>query len=278
MTKPIIKWAGGKRAIAGKIIEHMPESIDTYYEPFVGGAAVFLELHEARRFASPWSQVYLWDLNQQLINLYKWVDIDPFDLYHEVASIPVSAGAYYKVREDYNRRCLSSTEFQYTFEQAARFLYLNKKGFNGLYRENAKGEFNVPYGSGNTAFDLPNMVAFAAALRCYDTRLKARDFLTCNPKDVAREGTTVWYLDPPYIETFTAYKAGGFGIEAQEKLATLVKELASLGDTVLVSNSGCSESLRVYGGADKVVSIEAPRAMNRSSTTELLFVYEGAAR
>lgn len=274
MTKPIVKWAGGKRAIASQIVQHMPDGIHNYYEPFAGGAAVFLELHAAGKLASPWARVNLWDLNQQLINLYSWVLRGPDWVYDEVSSLPVSKEAYYQIREMYNQR----KDVYSTIRQAARFLYLNKKGFNGLYRENAKGEFNVPYGSGNTAFDLPNMVGFATALRTYDTQLVHRDMLLLDPTDVVRQGTTVWYLDPPYIETFTGYKAGGFDIQAQEKLAALAKELASLGDTVLVSNSGCSESLRVYRGADKVVSIEAPRAMNRSSTTELLFVYEGVPR
>jgi len=275
LTKPIVKWAGGKRAIASQIIRYMPDNIDNYYEPFCGGCAVFLELHAASKLASPWSQVNLWDANEGLMNLYNRTCLCPDDLYEELMSLPVSKEAYYRIRAEYNRVKLSTVEFNYTIEQAARFLYLNKKGFNDLYRENSKGEFNVPYGSGNTSFDLPNMTAFATALRNYDTRLVQRDFLRLDPTEVQRDGVTVWYLDPPYIETFTGYKAGGFDIQAQEKLAELAKELASLGDTVLVSNSGCSESLRVHQRADKVVSLEAPRAMNRSSTTELLFIYGG---
>lgn len=137
--KPIIKWAGGKRELAPKIKELMPSTYGTYYEPFLGGAAVLLDLNPTNAVVS--------DINPELINMYHQVQdrvenvinyLNTLDAAEERATSPKEF--YYKVRENFNKNTGAND-----CAQAARFIYLNKHCFNGLYRVNSKGQFNVPF-------------------------------------------------------------------------------------------------------------------------------------
>ncbi|HYQ17917.1 MAG TPA: Dam family site-specific DNA-(adenine-N6)-methyltransferase, partial [Polyangiaceae bacterium] len=183
--RPILKWAGGKRSLVPRILKELPEQIDTYYEPFVGGAAVFLALAEEKRFR----RAVITDKNAQLIELYEVVRDDLGKLLKKLEELQhhTSEDDYYEIRASKSRSKI---------ERAARLIYLNKTGYNGLYRVNSKGGFNVPYGRYKRPkiYDPERLAAASVALQ--DVTIRVADFdESCSE---AKRGDAV-YLDPPYL-------------------------------------------------------------------------------
>lgn len=251
---PFLKWAGGKRQLVPRLVALAPERIDTYYEPFMGGAAMFFALAERGRF----SRAVLSDANAELVSCYRTLQGDVDAVVDELRSPRYRNDAvrYYRARD----RDVSGLS---AVERAARLIYLNRCGFNGLYRVNSKGIFNVPFGRYRNPLicDEDRLRAAARALR--KVKILCVDF----EKALAKAGPRDFvYLDPPYVPvsptaSFTAYAAGSFGPKEQERLAALLRKLGQRSVPALLSNSHCRETERLYRGLELEV-VQVRRAIN----------------
>jgi len=237
--QPFIKWVGGKRGLLDQILPLFPKKFENYYEPFLGGGAVFFELFSQGLLKN--KKIYLSDINSELINAYNIVRdrpdelIDNLEKYKELHSKEF----YYKIREldrekDYNT--LSN------LEKATRFIYLNKTCFNGLYRVNKKGYFNTPIGS----YKNPNIAdsdkILGASEALQNTIIKQQSF-----KEVLKyaKKDDLVYFDPPYYplnktSNFTSYDSNCFLEEEQFKLFEVFDKLSDKKVKVLHSNSDTS--------------------------------------
>ena len=226
--RPVLKWAGGKTHLLPRILERLPASIDTYYEPFIGGGAVFFALAADKRF----SRAVLSDKNQDLIDVYRAL--------RRGAKGVIQLLEHYEYDKDtyYAARALKPANLDLN-ERAARLNYLNRTGYNGLYRVNRSGQFNVPFGRyvNPTICDPERLRAASRALR--GVSLEVADFSElCRD---ARAGDAV-YFDPPYVPlshtaSFTAYHREAFGEEAHKRLAECFDALRSRGVCSVLSNS-----------------------------------------
>ncbi len=242
---PFLKWAGGKGRIIGHVLKHMPKKIKTYYEPFVGGGALFFELARQERF----QDAVISDCNEELINAYIVVQTDVEALISELES-----GNYKYNKTNYLRLRALDTNGMKPVERAARFIYLNRTCFNGLYRVSKQGKFNVPIGSYKNPLicDEKNLRAVSKALT--NVRIMRDDFESVVSE--ATEGDVV-YLDPPYVPTsvtskFTSYNANGFGEADQRRLAECFAKLAKSNVRCVLSNSVAPLVKELYGGYDMV--------------------------
>lgn len=252
--RPVLKWAGGKRRLVPVILERLPESIDTYYEPFVGSGAVFFALAARRRFR----RAILSDRNQELINVYKALKKD-----HRAV---ISLLREYRTRHThdvyYEVRAQTPKDLD-LFESAARTIYLNKTGFNGLYRVNRAGQFNVPLGrySNPNICDEPRLELAATVLK--RVRLEVKDFeAACQESG---QGDAV-YFDPPYVplsktSNFTAYHHEAFADEQQQRLAEVFTQLAQRAVRVVLSNSDTPRTRELYAGW-RIDPIKVARPIN----------------
>ena len=243
--KPFLKWVGGKTQLLPHILPLLPKQMNHYIEPFLGGGAVFFALAAEWRMQS----AVLSDANEELIACYRQVRDNPKALMNYLSTMPISEEEFYRVR------ALQPETLEAT-HAAARTIYLNKLGFNGLYRVNRKGGFNVPWGrhKNPALFDRDNLLECSAALQalapnaeqlhvCAFSRTatgSGREWLGFG-LDWATHGDCV-YLDPPYVpvsatSNFTAYTAGGFGPEDQTWLARYAKNLLAVNVFVLLSNA-----------------------------------------
>lgn len=239
--QPFIKWTGGKRQLLSPIFERLgllPEGL-RYIDPFLGGGAVPFEMARRDQFENTWP--LLADANEHLVNVYRQVQKRPQGLVELLEQHQAKHGRdhYYAVRENMPRHAL---------DRAARFVYLNKTCFNGLYRVNKSGKFNVPMGD----YKRPTIVdpialqgASEALQRC---RIKCQDWTVTLGE--ANRGDMV-YLDPPYwpvskTANFTAYTAEGFGEKDQAKLARCMDDLTDRGVYVLASNADVPPVRELY--------------------------------
>jgi len=259
---PFVKWAGGKRGIIGELASRLPASGE-YWEPFVGGGALFFEIHPHLKAA------HLSDSNLDLTIVYNAVQRDPEGL---IAKLEIHAKRhnktyYYKVRDQHS--------LQDPIDVAARFLYLNKTCYNGLWRVNKKGEFNVPIGSYVTPeiVHRDNIMLCSAALQKAD--IEYREFDTINPAP----GDFV-YCDPPYhpvsSTSFTKYTKLEFGENEQARLCDFALRLHKQGVKVMLSNSDTPLIRSLYSGTVwQVATVQAPRNVNckpdgRGAVSELI--------
>lgn len=273
MAEPVLKWAGGKRQLLDELYRRLPAAFDAYHEPMVGGGALFFDLAPDDGTIS--------DTNPRLVGFYEQVRDRPDDLIARLREFsgPESApdpelafsetgrdGSavqryYYQQRERFNRR--PNGEAFDDLEEAALLLYLNRTCYNGLYRENRSGEFNVPVGR-YTNPDWVRADAIRAASRVLDgTTVHGRDVAYV---DEAAESGDLVYLDPPYEPTsptasFTDYSAEGFDREDQTRLLDLARRLDSRGVGVVLSNSGVTYDRYDEAGFD-VDRVGATRAIN----------------
>ena len=230
--KPFVKWAGGKRQIMKEIKKYLPESYNTYYEPFVGGGAVFFEIAPKKAVLN--------DYNKELMNVFECIkDEVKFEKmcnelnHHETNH---SEEYYYEIRN--KDRDKSKFNKIVDYKRAARTIYLNKACFNGLYRVNSKNEFNVPFGKKvkvNT-YEGQNLGIVHCILNFNDVTLLSTDFEEAVSK--AKKGDFI-YFDPPYdsdTETFNGYTEDGFGKDEQVRLSELFKKLDKKGCYVMLSN------------------------------------------
>jgi len=231
--QPFLKWAGGKRGLLPEISSRIPRFSGTYFEPFLGAGAVFFD-------QSPGRKKIVSDSNRDLIEVYEVIRDNCGALIEALSTHKNTKEHYYAVR-GWDREDDFSQKWS-KVERAARFIFLNKTTFNGLYRVNARGQMNVPFGSQSTANwvqrDVLTAVSRFLGTRDPDGNLTAQlssgDYREITR--LARPGDFV-YLDPPYAGTFTHYQSGGFGPAQQEELRDEILRLSEAGVPVLLSNS-----------------------------------------
>ena len=250
--RPVLKWVGGKGRLLPELLARLPQTFGDYHEPFVGGGALFFALAGAGRLG----QVYLSDANAALIDVY-------LALRDDVAAVIAALRHHLYDRDHYYRiRALDPQQLSLP-ERAARVIFLNKTCYNGLYRENRAGQFNVPFGryANPTICDEPNLRAAAAILRNVDIARRRFDSVL----DYAKEGDFV-YFDPPYVPlsptaNFTAYDRAGFGPDDQRQLRDVFAELARRGVGAMLSNSDTPFVRELYARFH-IEQVLATRAVN----------------
>jgi len=253
---PFLKWAGGKRQLLSQMEKFIPKKFNKYIEPFVGGGALFF-------FILP-KKAILIDNNLELINCYKVIKRNVNELVKYLKKHTYNKEYYYKIRaidrnvEKY--RTLPNTE------KAARTIFLNKTGYNGLFRVNQKGFFNVPFGryKNPKICDRKNLFAVHHALQ--SVKIIHSSFEHC--LDYAEEEDFV-YLDPPYYpisdtSLFTSYTKDNFGKESQIKLYTIFQKLDQKGCQILLNNSYSDFILNLYKDF-RIEILKAKRAINSKS-------------
>lgn len=268
-AKPFLKWAGGKAQLLEAILPLVPESFGTYHEPFVGGGAVFFRLRALGRV----KKAVLSDANSELVDAYRALRDDPGAV---VAELELLTGR--TSEEDFYAIRAQDPDAMTVAQRTARLIYLNKVGFNGLYRVNSKGRFNVPYGRNAkpNILDRENLSAVSRALK--GVQIEHGSFGGVLKR--VRPGDFV-YFDPPYEPTsksasFTAYAKGGFGEAEQRQLAQVVEALSRAGVEVLLSNSDRPLARTLYERPGyEVTRVDARRAINsvgggRGAVKELL--------
>lgn len=273
---PFVKWAGGKKGLVGEIAERIPRQrvYRRYLEPFVGAGAMYFWV----RRSFPEIYCIIGDSNDELINAYRAIRDRVEEVLAKLETHALMHGEehYYAVRR---------SEPHSPVERAARFIYLNRTCYNGLYRVNSKGRFNVPMGryANPKIADRENLVAVAAALERTDIRC-------CDFEDITAEcgsGDLV-YLDPPYdplsdTSNFTSYTREKFQRSEQERLAEAFAASASRGATVILSNSDTELVRDLYRSLTPrpvIEEVEVPRSINskarsRGKIKELLIYYTG---
>jgi DNA adenine methylase len=250
--RPFLKWAGGKTQLLPALLKRAPTSYNRYLEPFLGGGALYFSMQP--------KAAYLADFNPELINCFEVVRSNLAELKEELKKYRYDKDMFYEVRELDRQADYTSTS---PVARAARFIYLNKTCFNGLYRVNSKGHFNVPFGAYKdpTILDVPNLTACSNALQ--SAVLKTGSFEEII--DVAERGDFV-YFDPPYAPTsetadFTQYVSGGFDESSQELLLLTCLKLHQRGVHWMLSNSNTNIIQELYRGF-KVETVEAGRSIN----------------
>ncbi len=253
---PFIKWVGGKRQLLESYSTLFPTDFNRYFEPFVGGGAVFFHLQP--------EDARLTDINPRLIDCYKAIRDNLPELIEllEMHRSKHEKTYYYRMRTRLNApRGMSGVQ------RAAAFIYLNKTCFNGLYRVNKRGEFNVPMGSykNPSVYDVGRLTASSRALQGVELGVGSYSKVL----DHAEEGDFV-YLDPPYVPlsataNFTSYDKSGFDLTMQIDLAQTFATLARRGCYVMLSNSDC-EFVRTLFAGWRIETVEARRNLNSKSS------------
>jgi DNA adenine methylase len=264
---PFLKWAGGKRKLTPILISAFPAKFDPkvnrFYEPFIGGGALTFALgNQDSELYLPGRNLHINDTNPDLINTYKVIRDDVELLINQLKKFEKlnDSDSFYEIR---------AAHYENPVRRAARFIYLNKTCFNGLWRVNSKGLFNVPFGS----YKNPNILD-SQNLRLCSMRLKnAKITLSSFSKVVStsREGDLI-YFDPPYIPltktaAFSQYAKEDFGLEDQKELANVIKELSSRGVNVILSNSDTKLTREIFGRHLKLRQILVARTISATATT-----------
>ncbi|WP_317912923.1 DNA adenine methylase [Carnobacterium maltaromaticum] len=263
LVKPFLKWAGGKRQLLPTIRDYYPEEFNKYLEPFVGAGAVFLDLQH--------KNVVINDFNEELINAYVSIrdDVEGLIEFLKKHEINNSKEYFYEVRE-YDRNGIVGK--MGVTERASRLIYLNKTCFNGLFRVNSSGEFNVPFGN----YKNPN-IADETTLRAVSKYLNKNNVSIINGdyKEAvkkARKGDFL-YFDPPYApitsdrQSFVGYTLNGFGEKEQEELRDVFVKLDKMGCYVMLSNSSVPLIHELYKDyKDTTVVLGATRMINSNAS------------
>lgn len=273
--KPFLKWAGGKGQLLSTIGELIPVGIRTYFEPFLGGGAVFWMLGMKRDF----EQAVLNDFNQELIDTYTAVRDSPDKL---IAALNTHRSMAWNTKEYFEGIRRQNPKDLALVDRAARMIYLNKTCYNGLYRVNKKGEFNTPFGKYRNPglFESGSLRACASVLN-RSVQLRQGDFTeavaTAGPGDLV-------YFDPPYVPVsdtanFLSYTSDGFSGADQHRLALTAQHLADRDVSVILSNSDTELVRKLYEGFE-MINIRVKRNINskasgRGHVGELLIVHRG---
>ncbi len=262
VVKPYLKWAGGKRQLLPELTKYIHKkdlTKHTYYEPFIGGGALLFELQPTRAIIS--------DKNQELINCYEVVRDSLDDLIEELRKHQKNNNAeyFYEIR-DLDR---SPKEYKNMskVEKAARIIYLNKTCYNGLFRVNSQGQFNVPFGRYKKPNILDEAVLIAVSKYLNRPHVKLLDIDFENAVKNAKKGDFV-YFDPPYdpvssTSSFTGYDVNGFNRDEQKRLKQVFDELTDRGCKVILSNSQTEFIMDLYRDyQDKIKIVRAARSIN----------------
>lgn len=264
-TYPIIKWVGGKRQLMYELEINMPKTYNRYFEPFIGGGALFFYLQP--------DNAYISDMNEELINLYQVVRDNVDELITDLQKHDISKEYFMEIRN------IDRTEEYQNWsniQKASRFIYLNRTCFNGMYRVNSKGEFNVPFGhyKNPRILDENNLINCSNLLQ--RTEIKHADFSEILKK-VKKDDFV--YFDPPYVplsetSSFTSYTKDGFDMDMQLSLRDVCDELDSMGVKFLLSNSDTQFVNELYENYN-IKKVLASRQINanadgRGKITEVL--------
>ena len=251
-TLPIVKWAGGKRQLIADLKNNLPKKFNRYFEPFIGGGALFFNIQP--------ENAYISDINPELINLYQVIKNNTYELIEDLKQHKNTEEYFYEIRNiDRNSKYKKWSDIQ----KASRFIYMNRTCFNGLYRVNSKGEFNVPYGK----YSNPRILDEVNLLNCsqlfQNTEIRHSDFSEI--LNNVQKGDFV-YFDPPYAplnetSSFTSYTKEGFGEDMQVKLKELCDELDNMGVHFMLSNSDTKGINKLYKNYE-IKKVFASRAIN----------------
>lgn len=287
LAKPFVKWVGGKSQLLDEIREKYPSQIEKYCEPFVGGGAVLFDV--LSKFQP--KKVLINDINKELINTYEQIRDNCENLIAQLSEIQnryksqsseENKAYFYEKRERYNELKVNGNEAE-NLEKAALFIFLNKTCFNGLYRVNSKGLFNVPFNNAKNPLlcDEENLRACSKLL--LNVEMKVGDYKEC---EVFIDKKTFVYIDPPYrpltqTAAFTSYSENGFADKEQIELGNFITEISRKGAVVLASNSDPKNADKNDDFFDKLYAdfnierVSASRMINsnakkRGSINELL--------
>lgn len=261
VPRPFLKWAGGKSKLIQQYSKFFPQESNTYYEPFLGGGAVFFHLQP--------NNAVLTDINTELINVYCCVR-------DRVESLIETLNEHQEKHNKDYYYLIRSEKYETEIKRAARIIYLNKTCFNGLYRENSQGKFNVPMGKyKNPPICQPDLLrSVSAALQSKEIKVRSFEKVLND----AKKGDFV-YFDPPYhpisaTSNFTGYSRDSFSEKDQIRLRDVFAELANLGVKVMLSNSDCELIWELYNNFN-IHQVLAARSINsnaskRGKITELL--------
>lgn len=266
-AKSFVSWAGSKRRLLTQIAPYLPEDYDLYIEPFLGGGSVFLE-------TAPKSAI-LNDACGPLVDTWNAIKRNPEGVHREATRRPLQKEDYYSARSERGGGYL---------QRAGRFIYLNKGAFNGLYRVNLRGEFNVPWGAPKSEFvsDLNNLRAVSKRLESVDTQVTHGDF---EPSVTQATRGTLLFLDPPYVTShnnngFIEYNEKIFSWDDQVRLASAARAARLRGAHVVVTNANHPSVLALYPDFEHVVlnraSTLAASTARRGRTTEILMIGRSA--
>ncbi|MBN1683424.1 DNA adenine methylase [Candidatus Bathyarchaeota archaeon] len=258
MIEPILKWAGGKRSLIPEIISLLPKDYRNkkYHEPFFGGGALFFEIQPKSGSIN--------DINRQLMNFYRVIRDKPEEIIELASSYKYEKEEFYKLRDKYNTPNLTDVEY------ASLLLYLNKTAFNGLYRVNSKGLFNVPFGryKNPTIVDENRIKKASKALKNVEILNKDFSYVI----DYSKKGD-ICYFDPPYSPLnktayFTSYSSDGFSWEDQIRLRDTCISLDKKGVLFVLSNSYVKELVEEYRKIDSfyIKTVKANRAINSKAS------------
>lgn len=258
---PFVKWAGGKRQLLDRISERMPKTYNSYYEPFIGGGAVLFELQPEKAIIN--------DINASLINTYRIISSSPREFIDSVRKLDSEMGEdgksyYYSLREHYNDKLMKE---EFDIELAALFVFINKHCFNGLYRVNGKGLFNVPYNnSKQESIDSESIMAISDYLK--RVSIMQGDFEeACRS---AEKGDFIFF-DSPYAPlnptSFESYTKEGFDVESHERLAKLYDELTQRGCYCMLTNHNTEFINKLYGNKGyKIDVVNVKRMINSDAS------------
>lgn len=258
---PFVKWAGGKRQLLSQIKERMPQTYHQYYEPFVGGGAVIFDLMPSKALIN--------DINKALINAYKQICDVPEAFLQEINKLDTQMWEdgkryYYALREHYNDKMMKS---EYDVELAALFVFINKHCFNGLYRVNGKGLFNVPYNN-SRGVSVDEMVIMEVSGYLKGITIIEGDFETACAG--ASKGDFV-FLDSPYAPlnptSFESYTKEGFDIESHKRLAALFDKLTAKGCYCMLTNHNTDLIHELYDNKGYTVDVVNVKRMINSDAS-----------
>lgn len=268
LPKPFIQWVGGKRQLLPELHKRLPLKIDSYFEPFVGGGALMWSLDRAKI-----QRIVINDYNPELANLYQVVKDSPDALLKSLGKHQNTETYYYQMREMDRDQSYSSRT---AITKASRFIYLNKTGFNGLYRVNVSGQNNVSFGrkTNPCIVETDNIHACSSFLQ--GVEILSGDFENIRP--MLNENSFV-YFDPPYAplpakSSFTGYTDKGFGDDAQLRLKEFCDYIDGVGAKFMLSNSSAPLIYDLYSEyqIDEVLATRAVncKAFGRGKVTELV--------
>ncbi len=235
-SEPFLRWAGGKTWLIKHLDKLLPkDGFNRYFEPFLGGASIFLAINPQKRS-------YLSDLNEELIQTYSTLKESPESIIKVLEQFENKKEFYYKIRDE---------QFKNPIEKAARFIYLNQTSFNGIYRVNLKGKYNVPYGFRSKNF-LENEKLIAVSKRLKNVTLSHGDFSKIKMKIKEKD---LVFLDPPYTVShndngFIKYNQKLFSLEDQERLSELIDHIKAQGAYYILTNAAHKKIEEIFRKGD----------------------------
>ncbi|GAA4953045.1 DNA adenine methylase [Algibacter agarivorans] len=260
-AKPFLRWAGGKKWLL-KYLENMIEmdKYNAYHEPFIGGGSVFFKFSPKTSFIS--------DSNEWLIETYNSIKENPTEIIKYLEKFSKEKEDYYKIR---------GRNYTNQFKKSAQFIYLNQMSFNGIFRVNLSGKYNVPYGNRSKYnFDCENIISVSSALK--NTKIKHSDF--SNTIDNVKKGDLV-FLDPPYTIThnlngFVQYNQKIFSLEDQYKLAEMIQEIKNKEAFYILTNAAHKKVKEIFDDTDTLLEISRAsviggKGAKRGKYSEYLF-------